>query len=101
MRLPAAAVLVPAAPEEVGLAAALPARLDTIARAAVADRAASGIAVAAGRWGRLVHQRGYGATDWAPGSEPVTDSTIFDLASLTKVVATTAAVMALVEDGRL
>ncbi|HEX8271566.1 MAG TPA: serine hydrolase [Longimicrobiaceae bacterium] len=101
MRLPEAAVLVPAAPEAVGLAAGLPARLDSIARAAVADRAASAVAVSAGRWGRLVHQRGYGATDWAPGAPPAGDSTIFDLASLTKVVATTTAAMILEEEGRL
>ena len=101
MRLPEAAVLVPAAPEAVGLAAAIPARLDSIARAAVADRAASAVALAAGRWGRRVHQRGYGAIDWAPGSPAVTDSTLFDLASLTKVVATTTAAMILEEEGRL
>jgi len=54
-----------------------------------------------GRWGRLVHLRGYGAIDWAPGSPAVTDSTLFDLASITKVVATTTAAAMLEERGRL
>jgi CubicO group peptidase (beta-lactamase class C family) len=94
-------VLVPAAPEAVGMDDGLTARLDSLARAAVADRAASGIAVAVGRHGRLVHLRGYGTVDWAPGSPAVTDSTLFDLASLTKVVATTTAAMLLEEEGRL
>lgn len=101
MRLPATALLVEAPPKTVGLAPSLPAQLDSIAEAAVADRAASAVAVGVGRYGRIVHLRGYGATDWAPGSQAVTDSTLFDLASLTKVVATTTAAMILEEEGRL
>ena len=81
--------------------ASLPARLDALARAAIANRAASGVSIAVGRWGRLVHLRGYGAIDWAPGSPAVTDSTLFDLASITKVVATTTAAAMLEERGRL
>ncbi|HEU0016603.1 MAG TPA: serine hydrolase [Longimicrobium sp.] len=98
MPLPALAA---AAPREVGLADGLPATLDSLARAAVADRAAPAVAVAVGRHGRLVHLRGYGAVEWAPGSAAVTDSTLFDLASVTKVVATTTAAMILEEEGRL
>ncbi|HEX2187251.1 MAG TPA: serine hydrolase domain-containing protein [Longimicrobiaceae bacterium] len=101
VRLPATALLVSAPPEAVGLAPSLTARVDSVARAAVADRAAPAIAVAVGRFGRLVHSRGYGRTDWAPRSPEVTDSTIFDLASLTKVVATTTAAMILEDEGRL
>ncbi|HEV7589511.1 MAG TPA: serine hydrolase [Longimicrobium sp.] len=93
--------LLSAAPGEVGMDASLPATLDALARAAIANRAASGIAIAVGRWGRLVHLRGYGAIDWAPGSPAVTDSTLFDLASVTKVVATTTAAAMLEEQGRL
>jgi len=44
----------------------------------------------------------FGRLTWDSGSPPATaDSTLFDLASLTKVVTTTAAVMALVDDGRM
>ncbi|HEX8696918.1 MAG TPA: serine hydrolase [Longimicrobium sp.] len=96
-----ASTLAPAPPEAVGMDGSLPARLDSLARAAVADSAASAVAIAVGRWGRLVHLRGYGTVDWAPGSPGVTDSTIFDLASLTKVVATTTAAMMLEEWGML
>ena len=94
-------VLAAASPRDVGLDAGLPAQLDSIANAAIADRAAPAIALAVGRHGRLVHLRGYGAVDWAPGSAAVTDSTLFDLASITKVVATTTAAMILEEEGRL
>ncbi|HEX2092845.1 MAG TPA: serine hydrolase [Longimicrobiaceae bacterium] len=100
-RLPLVPTLVPAAPREVGMARALPERLDSIARAAIADRTAPAISIAVGRHGRLVHLRGYGSVDWAPGAPEVTDSTLFDLASLTKVVATTTAAMILEEEGRL
>jgi CubicO group peptidase (beta-lactamase class C family) len=100
-RMQAVTVLTPAPARDAGLAADLPATLDSIARAAVADRAAPAIAIAVGRHGRLVHLAGYGAVDWAPGSAAVTDSTLFDLASVTKVVATTTAAMILEEEGRL
>lgn len=101
MRVVAVPALQRAAPEEVGMDAALTTRLDSMATAAIADRAASGIAIAVGRWGRLVHLRGYGAIDWTPGSPAVTDSTLFDLASMTKVVATTTAAAMLEERGAL
>jgi CubicO group peptidase (beta-lactamase class C family) len=100
-RMQAVTVLASASPRDVGLDAGLAAQLDSIGRAAVADRAAPAIAVAVGRHGRLVHLRGYGTVDWAPGSAQVTDSTLFDLASVTKVVASTTAAMILEEEGRL
>jgi CubicO group peptidase (beta-lactamase class C family) len=100
-RIQAVAVLTAAPANEAGFAAGLGAQLDSIAGAAIADRAAPAIAMAVGRHGRLVHLRGYGAVDWAPGSAAVTDSTLFDLASVTKVVATTTAAMILEEEGRL
>ena len=73
--------------------------LDRIILEALADSAAPGAALAVGRGDRLVRLRGYGVTDWAPESPPVTPFTLFDLASLTKVVGTTTAIMLLVEDG--
>jgi len=61
-----------------------------------------GAALAVGRWERTVIERGFGTLERYPGSPPVDpDHTLYDLASLTKVVATTTAVMLLVEDGRM
>jgi serine-type D-Ala-D-Ala carboxypeptidase len=61
-----------------------------------------GAAVAIGRWDRTVVEQGFGTLDRGLGSPLVDpDHTVYDLASLTKVVATTTAVMLLVEDGRL
>ncbi|HEX8673450.1 MAG TPA: serine hydrolase domain-containing protein [Longimicrobium sp.] len=90
-----------AAPGEVGMSDRLIPSLDSIIEAAIADRASPGAAIAVGRSGRIVASKGYGRTDWAQGAPAVTDSTLYDLASLTKVVATTTAAMILEEEGRL
>lgn len=68
---------------------------------ALADSAASGAALAVVRHGRLVRLRGYGKLDWDPAAPPVTPSSIFDLASLTKVVGTTTAAVQLAQHGLL
>jgi CubicO group peptidase (beta-lactamase class C family) len=87
--------------ERVGLSAARLARLDSTIMAAIRNGAAPGAALAIGRHGEIVRMRGYGRLTYADDAPAVTDSTLFDLASLTKVVATTTAVMKLVDEGRL
>lgn len=58
--------------------------------------------VVVGRHDTILHARGYGHFTWSAQSPvPSPDSSLFDLASLTKVVATTPAVMRLVEMGRV
>ena len=76
------------------------------AEAAVADEVARGTlpgaALAIGRRGHIVVERGIGRTDWGAAAQQVDpDRTVYDLASLTKVVATTTALMLLVEDGEI
>lgn len=93
--------LVPAAPSAVGMSDALVPRLDSVITAAIADHASPGATIAVARRGRLVALKGYGHTDWAEGAPATTDSTMYDMASLTKVVATTTAAMILEEEGRL
>ena len=61
-----------------------------------------GAALAVGNRALVQRVEAFGKTTWDEDAPAVrADSTLFDLASLTKVIATTAAVMALVEDGRL
>lgn len=93
--------LVPAPPASVGMDSTLPARLDSIIRVGIAEGAAPGASIAVGRYGRLIHMQGYGTLDYSAGSPSVDPATIYDLASLTKVVATTTAAMILEEAGRL
>jgi CubicO group peptidase (beta-lactamase class C family) len=87
-------------PAAVGLDAAALARVDSLILKALADSAAPGAALAIGRRGSLVRLRGYGTLDWVD-DRPVSPATLFDLASLTKVVGTATAAMLLEADGKL
>ena len=99
--MPALPALTRSAPNAVGMSDGLEQRLDSIITAAIADRASPGVTIAVARYGRLVLQRGWGKQDWAPNAPAATDSTIYDMASLTKVIATTTAAMLMEEDGKL
>ncbi len=90
-----------APPEALGMSGEELAALDSLLLAAIEDGVSPGIALAVGRSQGLVRLRGYGRTDHDPASPQVTPRTLYDVASLTKAVATTTAVKALVEDGRL
>lgn len=68
---------------------------------AIAAHALPGAVVSVGDAAGMVWQTVRGQRAVLPTPEPMTADTIFDVASLTKVVATTTAVMVLVEDGRL
>ena len=60
-----------------------------------------GAVVIVGEHGRAVYRQAFGLRALEPTPTPMTSDDIFDLASLTKVVATTTAVMQLVEAGRI
>lgn len=90
-----------ASPESVGMRSRALDSLDNYIDESLADGVSPGAALAIGRHGRLVRLRGYGRLDWAEPRPAVTDSTLYDLASLTKVVGTTTAAMILVDEGRL
>lgn len=75
--------------------------IETLVDEAIAEQALPGAVVAVGTDERIVWQTSRGQRALQPAVEPMTLDTIFDLASLTKVVATTTAVMMLIEDGRL
>lgn len=79
----------------------LPLVLDSVMAVGILERAAPGGSIAIGRYGRHVLARGYGRTDWAADASTVDQGTIYDLASLTKVVVTTTAAMILEENGLL
>lgn len=89
------------AADSVDMSEAVLAELDSLVLRAVADGVAPGVALAVGRRGRLVRLRGYGRLDTEPLSAPADAATLWDLASLTKVIGTTTAAMLLVEEGRL
>lgn len=87
-------------PVSVGMSVSGLARVDSIVQAGVRDSVASAVAIAIGRRGRLVSLKGFGELQYGTG-RPVRPTSIFDLASVSKVVGTTTAAMMLVEEGVL
>lgn len=77
------------------------AAVDSLITQRIAQRAFPGAQLAVLCGGTTLYTRSYGTLTYDSTSSPVTDSTLYDIASLTKVVATTTAAMRLLDDGRL
>jgi uncharacterized protein YbbC (DUF1343 family)/CubicO group peptidase (beta-lactamase class C family) len=75
--------------------------VDQLVQEAMKARQLPGAVVLVGRGDQVVYEKAYGFRATVPAEEAMTLDTVFDLASLTKVVATTTAVMTLIEQGRL
>jgi CubicO group peptidase (beta-lactamase class C family) len=88
-------------PESVGMSASRLAAIDEVVRRGISAGGFPGAAVIVGRHGGIVWERGYGTLDWRSGVAVDAERTMYDMASLTKVVATTAAAMVLVDRGKL
>ncbi|HEY1754828.1 MAG TPA: exo-beta-N-acetylmuramidase NamZ domain-containing protein [Bryobacteraceae bacterium] len=77
------------------------AALDAQMQQAIDSGLIPGGVVLIGHAGKIVHFKAYGQRALVPAREAMTADTIFDLASLTKVVATTPAIMKLFEQGKI
>ncbi len=75
-------------------------QIDRIVEAGIAAKKFPGAVVIAGHNGQIIFHKAYGNSSLIPAPEPMTEDTIFDVASLTKVLATAPAVMQLYEQGR-
>jgi uncharacterized protein YbbC (DUF1343 family)/CubicO group peptidase (beta-lactamase class C family) len=75
--------------------------LDEQIQKAVESGLIPGAVLLIGHEGRVVYHKAYGSRALIPAREAMTEDTIFDAASLTKVIATTSCVMRLVEQGKL
>src|SRR5213080_1953500 len=75
--------------------------MDAVIAASIEKKELPGAVVLLARHGKLVWRKTYGARAVEPQREAMTTDTIFDLASLTKVVATTTSIMMLVENGKI
>ena len=75
--------------------------IEPLVRDDIGQKRLPGAVVLIGRGDRILYQKAIGHRALVPAAEPMTLDTIFDLASLTKVVATTTSVMMLVEEGKL
>ena len=76
-------------------------QIETLVREEIGQKRLPGAVVLIGVGDRIVYQKAIGNRSLVPSAEPMTLDTIFDVASLTKVVATTTSVMMLIEQGRL
>lgn len=96
-----AAALPAVAPAKVSMAAERLAFIDAAVAESVTKKELPGAVVLVARRGGVVWRKAYGARALVPAREAMTADTVFDVASLTKVVATATSAMILVERGKL
>lgn len=77
------------------------AAIDALVQQQIDDDVMTGAVLLVGHGGEVVHQKAFGFRALSPRSEPMTLDTAFDVASLTKVVATAPSVMRLVQQGQV
>src|SRR5947207_15785190 len=93
--------LAEATPESVGMSGERLAHIDEAVRGAIERKETPGAVVLVARRGRIVYRKAFGDRALEPKREAMTVDTIFDLASLTKIVATATSIMILVERGKV
>ncbi len=76
-------------------------RVDSIVYSGIEAQAFPGAQVAVIKDGVMIHNQSYGHHTYDNPSPRVRNSDIYDLASLTKIIATTSAIMRLVDEGRI
>ena len=76
-------------------------RIDALLADAIGHNLIAGAVVLVGSHDRVLFERAYGRVSGVPAARAMTPDTLFDLASLTKVIATTPAVLKLAEERRL
>ena len=98
---PVVAQLPATVPASQGFSAERLARMDSVIAESIVKKELPGAVVLVGRHGKVVWHKAYGDRAIEPQREAMTTDTIFDLASLTKVVATTTSIMILIEQGKV
>ncbi|MFN0020579.1 MAG: serine hydrolase domain-containing protein [Pirellulaceae bacterium] len=98
---PAAGRLPHVTPADVGLNAEKLQQIDAIVQEGLDQKKMPGCVVLVGRRDKIVMLKAYGSKRLEPAVEPMTTDTVFDLASLTKPIATATSVMILVDQQKL
>jgi len=101
MRLAIFALLAAAVPLAAQSSFAGAADADAQINAAVQEELIPGAVLVIGHGGQVVYHKAYGYRALIPKRETMTEDTIFDAASLTKIIATTSCLMKLFEEGKL
>jgi serine-type D-Ala-D-Ala carboxypeptidase len=90
------------APSAVGMSASRLATINRVVERGIKAGGYPGASVVVGRKGAVVWEKGFGHLGWTKDASSVTaDRSIYDLASLTKVVGTTTALMILYDEGKI
>lgn len=90
------------APRLVGMSSERLEKIDHVVERGISAGGYPGASVVVGRRGAAVWEKGFGRLSWERSSAQVSaDRTIYDLASLTKVVGTTTALMVLYDQGKI
>ena len=87
--------------EAVGLDSKKLAAMDVIVAEGLAERKMPGCVLCIGRHGQIAWLKAYGNKQVEPAIVPMTTDTVFDMASLTKPIATATSIMLLIERGKL
>ncbi|MBC7586908.1 MAG: serine hydrolase, partial [Chitinophagaceae bacterium] len=87
-------------PENVGLSSSKLATIDTIVKNAIAQGATPGCVVLVAKNGKVAYNKAFGFTNF-DNQEPVNINMAYDLASVTKISATTVGIMKLYEEGKI
>ncbi|HEV8140349.1 MAG TPA: serine hydrolase domain-containing protein, partial [Pyrinomonadaceae bacterium] len=95
------AQLSPAPSRTTGVSIERLARIDPIVAESIKNKDLPGAVVLVGHHGQIVWRKAYGARAVEPQREAMTTDTIFDLASLTKIVATATSIVILIERGEV
>jgi len=91
----------PSRPEEAGMDSGRLAALDRLMAESLNRHDFPGAVILVTRQGKIVWRKAYGQSQLFPAAEPMKIDMLFDLASVTKPVATATAIMILVEQGKL
>lgn len=86
-------------PEYLGIDPGMLAKIDSVAKAGVAEQAYPGCQIIAAKDGDIFYNKAFGTTMY-DGGEKVNQDHIYDIASITKVVATTLSLMKLTDEGK-
>lgn len=98
--LPVPAVVPKINPEAVHMHSEVLARIDTLAREAIQRGATPGCSILAMKDGQVVYQKQFGNYEFGK-QDPVTQKSIYDLASVTKICATTLSIMKMYDEGKI
>ena len=90
------------APDAVGMSSSRLEAIDRVVQRGISAGGYPGASVVVGRKGAAVWEKGFGKLSWSPVSPVVdADKTIYDIASLSKVVGTTTAIMLLYDEKKV